>query len=70
MEEMISILQFAIFLIVGLMFGAVTLFIVVMGKTTNKENYSQNQSSKDDWQTNYENYLNKNDDDDGPIQNL
>lgn len=65
MEDLISLLQMGIWIIVAIMVGFVALYIYLM-RPQNKNTYNSNNDN-----TQYDDGLNsQDDDDDGPIQNL
>ena len=64
MEDLISLLQMGIWIIVAIMVGFVALYIYLM-KPQNKNTYNSNNDN-----TQYDDGLNSQDEDDGPIQNL
>ena len=64
MEDLISLLQMGIWIIVAIMVGFVALYIYLM-RPQNKNTYNSNNDN-----TQYDDGVNSQDDDDGPIQNL
>lgn len=73
--ELIPVLQMAIWLIVAIMMGFVALYFYLIkpqnkNNYTSKSTYDSNNKTYESYNNQYDDGLNSNHEDDGPIQNL
>lgn len=72
MNDMIGILQLIIWVIVALMVFLVYMYFTIIAKSQNKNNYDSNNNKFENeyYKNQYDDGLNSEHEDDGPIQNL